>query len=284
MADDGGRHVRRQGRRERRRWRRSSRSPTTRTPRACSTRSPGSATARPAWRSSRATVPNPLNLPKGCLFKRRCPYAMPICDTPPPLQKISEGHLSRCWLTPEGKPPEVGAAAPPEVAEKAAAAAVGGGMSTFGDVAGPDARGPAARGRDARASSGSEPHERPDRAGRGARPGRERRQALRDPRRAARHPPDRCGPGRRRRLVLGPARRDPRPRRRVRLRQDDPRQGHAPPHPAHLREGVRQRPDDLRPPDRASARPARSPSCSATRRWSRSGATCRSCSRTRTPA
>src|SRR4029078_11120520 len=26
----------------------------------------------------KGTVPNPLNLPKGCLFKRRCPYAMPI--------------------------------------------------------------------------------------------------------------------------------------------------------------------------------------------------------------
>jgi oligopeptide/dipeptide ABC transporter ATP-binding protein len=69
----------------------------------------------------KGTVPNPLNLPKGCLFKRRCPYAMPICDTAPPLQEISKGHLSRCWLTPEGKPPAVGAAAPPEVAEKAAA-------------------------------------------------------------------------------------------------------------------------------------------------------------------
>ena len=28
----------------------------------------------------RGVVPNPLNLPAGCLFKRRCPYAMPICD------------------------------------------------------------------------------------------------------------------------------------------------------------------------------------------------------------
>ena len=69
----------------------------------------------------KGTVPNPLNLPKGCLFKRRCPYAMPICDTAPPLQEIAPGHLSRCWLTPEGKPPAVGASAPPEVAEKAAA-------------------------------------------------------------------------------------------------------------------------------------------------------------------
>ncbi len=67
-------------------------------------------------------VPNPLNLPDGCLFKRRCPYAMPICDTAPPLQEIGAGHLSRCWLTPDGAPPEVGAAAPPELAQEAAVA------------------------------------------------------------------------------------------------------------------------------------------------------------------
>jgi peptide/nickel transport system ATP-binding protein len=69
----------------------------------------------------RGVVPNPLNLPKGCLFKRRCPYAMPICDTAPPLQEVAPGHLSRCWLTPEGKPPAVGSNAPPDVAERAAA-------------------------------------------------------------------------------------------------------------------------------------------------------------------
>ncbi len=70
----------------------------------------------------KGTVPNPLNLPSGCLFKRRCPYAMPICDTPPPLQQVEPGHLSRCWLTPAGEPPAVGAAAPPDEAEAAAVA------------------------------------------------------------------------------------------------------------------------------------------------------------------
>ena len=65
-------------------------------------------------------VPNPLNLPKGCLFKRRCQFAMPICDVPPPLQQVQPGHLSRCWLTPEGTPPAVGPDAPTEVAEAAA--------------------------------------------------------------------------------------------------------------------------------------------------------------------
>ena len=68
------------------------------------------------------TVPNPLNLPPGCLFKRRCPYAMPVCDTAPPYQQVAPDHESRCWLTPEGEPPGIGAAAPPEVAEPAATA------------------------------------------------------------------------------------------------------------------------------------------------------------------
>jgi peptide/nickel transport system ATP-binding protein len=62
-------------------------------------------------------VPNPLNLPPGCLFKRRCPFAMPICDVAPPLQEIQPGHLSRCWLTPDLKPPAIGPDAPADVAE-----------------------------------------------------------------------------------------------------------------------------------------------------------------------
>jgi peptide/nickel transport system ATP-binding protein/oligopeptide transport system ATP-binding protein len=67
-------------------------------------------------------VPNPLNLPSGCLFKRRCPYAMPVCDTPPPLQEIGPGHVSRCWLTPAGEPPAIGPEPAREVAEEAAVA------------------------------------------------------------------------------------------------------------------------------------------------------------------
>jgi len=69
----------------------------------------------------RGVVPNPLNLPQGCLFKRRCPYAMPICDTPPPLREVSPGHVSRCWLTPAGEPPSIGEDASPDVAQQAAA-------------------------------------------------------------------------------------------------------------------------------------------------------------------
>jgi len=69
----------------------------------------------------KGVVPNPLNLPKGCLFKRRCPSAMAICDNPPPFYEIAEGHLSRCWLTPSGEPPAVGAEADPDTAAAAAA-------------------------------------------------------------------------------------------------------------------------------------------------------------------
>ncbi|MFH0750707.1 MAG: ABC transporter ATP-binding protein [Chloroflexota bacterium] len=67
-------------------------------------------------------VPNPLNLPTGCLFERRCRYAMAVCETPPPLQEIEVGHLSRCWLTQAGEPPSIGPDATADVALEAAAA------------------------------------------------------------------------------------------------------------------------------------------------------------------
>ena len=65
----------------------------------------------------KGTVPNPLNLPSGCLFKRRCPYAMPICDVAPPFRSVGPSHVSRCWLTPEGEPPSIGPDAAQDVAE-----------------------------------------------------------------------------------------------------------------------------------------------------------------------
>ena len=67
----------------------------------------------------KGTVPSPYNLPTGCLFKRRCPYRMPVCDTAPPYRRIADDHFSRCWLTPTGEQPEVGPDAPPEEAEAA---------------------------------------------------------------------------------------------------------------------------------------------------------------------
>jgi oligopeptide/dipeptide ABC transporter ATP-binding protein len=70
----------------------------------------------------KGTVPSPLNLPTGCLFKRRCPYRMPVCDVAPPYQEVGPEHFSRCWLTPAGEPPAVGADAEGEEAEQAAEA------------------------------------------------------------------------------------------------------------------------------------------------------------------
>ena len=67
----------------------------------------------------KGTVPSPYNLPTGCLFKRRCPYRMPICDVAPPYQVVGEEHASRCWLTPAGEAPDVGADASAEEAERA---------------------------------------------------------------------------------------------------------------------------------------------------------------------
>jgi oligopeptide/dipeptide ABC transporter ATP-binding protein len=64
-------------------------------------------------------VPNPLRLPAGCLFADRCERAMPICrHTPPPLQRVDGAHLSRCWLTPDGRNALVSSDAPPELAEE----------------------------------------------------------------------------------------------------------------------------------------------------------------------
>ena len=70
----------------------------------------------------KGVVPNPLNLPAGCLFRRRCPVAMPICTVAPPFQEVAPGHLSRCWRTPAGDPPAIGEAADAETAREAAAA------------------------------------------------------------------------------------------------------------------------------------------------------------------
>ena len=44
------------------------------------------------------TVPNPLHFPTGCKFNPRCRFATNKCrEEEPPLTKIEEGHLVRCW-------------------------------------------------------------------------------------------------------------------------------------------------------------------------------------------
>ncbi len=43
-------------------------------------------------------VPNPLNMPPGCPFAPRCPYAMEVCTTMPELKTLSDGRQVFCWL------------------------------------------------------------------------------------------------------------------------------------------------------------------------------------------
>jgi len=43
-------------------------------------------------------VPNPTALPQGCVFHPRCPFAEEICkEREPPLVKLGNDHLTRCW-------------------------------------------------------------------------------------------------------------------------------------------------------------------------------------------
>ncbi|WP_312240549.1 ABC transporter ATP-binding protein [Pantoea sp.] len=41
--------------------------------------------------------PNLLRLPQGCPFQPRCPYAMDICATSPPLEPFAQGRLRACF-------------------------------------------------------------------------------------------------------------------------------------------------------------------------------------------
>jgi peptide/nickel transport system ATP-binding protein len=43
-------------------------------------------------------VPNPLNMPPGCPFAPRCPYAMEVCTTMPELKTLDDGRQVFCWL------------------------------------------------------------------------------------------------------------------------------------------------------------------------------------------
>jgi peptide/nickel transport system ATP-binding protein/oligopeptide transport system ATP-binding protein len=45
------------------------------------------------------TVPDLIEVPSGCKFHPRCPYAMPICaEKEPPLTKRENNHFARCYL------------------------------------------------------------------------------------------------------------------------------------------------------------------------------------------
>ena len=50
-------------------------------------------------------MPDPANLPDGCKFHPRCPYADETCKTVcPALQEVAPGHLVRCHHATKGVP------------------------------------------------------------------------------------------------------------------------------------------------------------------------------------
>lgn len=55
-------------------------------------------------------VPDPSNMPKGCKFAARCPYAMDICrEEEPALKREDNEREHRCWLLQEHSETEGGA-------------------------------------------------------------------------------------------------------------------------------------------------------------------------------
>ncbi|TDE35912.1 ABC transporter ATP-binding protein [Antarcticimicrobium sediminis] len=46
------------------------------------------------------TVPTIETMPKGCRFSTRCPFAQPICATPPSEQDFGQGHRVLCHFAP----------------------------------------------------------------------------------------------------------------------------------------------------------------------------------------
>jgi peptide/nickel transport system ATP-binding protein len=46
---------------------------------------------------AKGDVPSPVNVPSGCRYHPRCPYAEAVCrEQEPPLRELRAGHLGAC--------------------------------------------------------------------------------------------------------------------------------------------------------------------------------------------
>ncbi|NOZ70817.1 MAG: ABC transporter ATP-binding protein [Chloroflexi bacterium] len=60
---------------------------------------------KPAKVESRGEIPSPVNVPPGCSFHQRCPYAMEICERVDPVSvETGPGHTVRCHLFQQPSP------------------------------------------------------------------------------------------------------------------------------------------------------------------------------------
>jgi len=45
-------------------------------------------------------IPSPLDIPSGCRFRDRCPFAEERCKSEPPIIDFGDGHDARCVVLP----------------------------------------------------------------------------------------------------------------------------------------------------------------------------------------
>jgi peptide/nickel transport system ATP-binding protein len=64
---------------------------------------PGRLPTRARLRSIKGSPPSLINLPPGCPFRPRCPYAFERCIDEPPLFEVfgDRDQRSACWLPPD---------------------------------------------------------------------------------------------------------------------------------------------------------------------------------------
>jgi oligopeptide/dipeptide ABC transporter ATP-binding protein len=60
---------------------------------------------QPTALAATGEIPSPLNVPKGCRFHTRCPFAAPICrEVDPPFEQVAPEHFAAChrpWERPQ---------------------------------------------------------------------------------------------------------------------------------------------------------------------------------------